>query len=273
MMLSSASGFPVCWAGLLGDTDVAMIYFHGWEDSPSINGPTEFVSFNPNTPLMVSTIDYARMDMLGLNFTRPWSEFVLRGESAYFIDKRFHSRSTTTLDPADPAWPSELEASTTMYEKDMLQWMVGADYSGIPNVTLSLQFEEKYIFNFDSDEGLIRSVAVAKTASDLNASNAIESLMEIVAIQASDDGKLKEAEESITFTAFGRFMQDALQPQLLLMYNLDYEDYYLKLTLGYNISDAVWVYLGYYRFGGDKTTVYGMFDHNDSVFFKLKYSF
>ncbi len=265
--------FGIRVSGLVANTDVALIFFHGWEDNPSISGPTEFIGFDPDTPLIASRIDYARMDMLGLNFTRPWSKFILRGELAHFIDKRFHSRKTLTMDPDDPDWPAELESSTRMYEKDMLQLMVGADYSGISNVTLSLQFEEKFIMNFDSEDGLMRSSAVAKAASDLNKDNAYESLMEIVAIQASDDGKLEQAEESITFTATGRFMQETLQPQLLLLYNFDYEDYYLKLILGYNISDAIWAHVGYYRFEGDDTTVYGMFDHNDSVFIKLKYSF
>ena len=192
---------------------------------------------------------------------------------AYLINKRFNSRETLTMDPSDPGWVSELESSTHMYKKDMVQLMVGTDFSGITNVTLSLQFEEKYIMNFDSDDGLLRSSALGKAASDLNMENAWENLMEIVAIQASDDGKLEEAEESITFTANGRFLQETLQPQLLLMYNFDYEDYYLKLSLGYNISDAIWAHVGYYRFGGDDTTVYGRFDRNDSVFFRFKYSF
>jgi len=265
--------FGIRLSGLVGNTDVALIFFHGWEDNPSISGPTKFGSFAPDTPLIVSEIDYDRMNMLGLNFTRPWSSFVLRGETAFLFDKRFNSRETITMDPYDPGWPDELEASTTMYEKDMLQVMVGADYSGITNITLSLQLEEKYIMNFDSDDGLLRSSAVARAASDLNEENAYEKLMEIVAIQASDDGKLEEFEESLTFTANGRFMQETLQTELLLLYNFDYEDYYLKLTLRYNISDALWAHVGYFRFEGEDTAVYGMFDDNDSVFFKLKYSF
>jgi hypothetical protein len=268
--------FGIRISGLVADTDVALIFFHGWEDTPSISGPTEVVGFDPDTPLIVSRIDYARMDMLGLNFSRPWSKFVLRGEAASFIDKRFDSRETVMLDPSDPDWESklvEIEEATEIYEKDMLQFMVGADFSGITNVTLSLQFEEKYILNFDSEDGLLRSSAVAKAASDLNETNAYEKLMEIVAIQASDGGKLEESEESITFTATGRFMQETLWPQLLFLYNFDHEDYYLKLSLGYNISDALWAYVGYYRFEGDETSVYGMFDQNDSIFFKLKYSF
>ncbi|MBW1901018.1 MAG: DUF1302 family protein [Deltaproteobacteria bacterium] len=267
--------FGIRLSGMVANSDVALIYFHGWEDTPSISGPTEVIGLGPSTPFIVSRIDYARMDMVGLNFTRPLSKFILRGEFAYLIDKRFNSRDTVTLNPSDDflAWKAAIESATTMYEKDMLQLMIGADYSGITNVTLSLQFEEKFIMNFDSEDGLLRSSALAKTASDLNAQNALESLMKIVAIQASDEGRLKETEESITFTATGRFMQETLQPQLLLLYNFDYEDYYLKLSLGYNISDAIWVHVGYYRFEGDDTTVYGMFDDNDSVFFKLKYSF
>ena len=147
--------FGVRVSGLLGNTDVALIFFHGREDSPSVNGPTKFIGFEPETPLIEATIDYARMDMVGLNFTRPWSKFVVRGELATYINKRFDSRKTLELDPSDPDWPAELEASTTMYEKDMLQLMVGADYSGISNVTLSLQFEEQFIMNFDKDDGLI----------------------------------------------------------------------------------------------------------------------
>jgi hypothetical protein len=272
--------FGIRVSGLVANADVALIFFHGWEDTPSVSGPPEFVGIDPETPFIESRIDYAEMDMLGLNFTRPWSKFVLRGETAYYIDKRFHSRESIEfeaygddfIDSIDD-FAEDLANSVEMFEKDMLQFMIGADFSGITNVTLSLQFEEKYILGFDSEDGLMRSVAVAKAASDLNETNANEKIEEIVAIQESDDGKLEEAEESLTFTATGRFMQETIQPQLLLMYNFDYEDYYLKLTLGYNISDAIWAHVGYYRFGGDKTTVYGMFDHNDSVFFKLKYSF
>jgi len=265
--------FGIRLSGLVADTDMALIYFHGWEDTPSVSDPTEFVSFDPDTPLIVARIDYARMDMLGLNFTRPWSKFVLRGETALFFDKRFDSRKPITLDPTDPGFPAEVEASGHIHEKDMAQFMIGADFSGITNVTLTLQFEDKYILNFDREDGLLRSSAVAKAASDLNETNAYNTLMEIVAIQASDDGKLEEFEESMTFTATGRFMQETLWPQVLFLYNFDYGDYYLKMSLGYNISDALWAYVGYYHFEGDETSVYGMFDHNDSIFFKMKYSF
>ncbi len=256
-------GFRV--SGLLANTDIAVMYFHGHEDTPSVSGQSEYIIVNaPSTPLVKSPIGYARMNMFGLNFSRPWSKFVLRGEAAYFRNKRFYSQKTE-FDPS----PNARE----FFKKDMLQYMVGADFSGITNITLSLQFEEKYILDFDSEEGLIRSVAVAKTSAELNSENALESLAKITDIQKSDEGKLIEAEDSITFSANGRFMQETVQTDLLLMYNLDYDDYYLKLSLGYNISDATWAHVGYVRLGGDNTTTYGMFDHNDSVFFKLKYSF
>ncbi len=265
--------FGIRFSGLLANTDIAVMYFHGQEDTPSVSGQNDFIGTEPWTPLLVTPLNYARMNMLGLNFSRPWSKFVLRGEAAYFRNKRFYSQKTVVPDPSDPDWISELESSREFYKKDMLQYMVGADFSGITNITLSLQFEEKYILDFDGEEELIRNVAVARTAAELNSDNAQESLAKIIAIQASGEGKLIEAEDSITFSANGRFMQETIQTDLLLMYNLDYDDYYLKLSLGYNISDATWVHVGYVRLQGDDTSTYGIFEDNDNIFFKFKYSF
>lgn len=94
------------WSGL----DVAVSAFHTWDDNPAMhrtvtqrNGETD-IHFSP---------EHHRMTVFGLEFSRPWSDFVFRGEVAYYLGRFFEPRSIT----GNPL------------KKNALQWLGGVDWA------------------------------------------------------------------------------------------------------------------------------------------------
>ncbi len=258
-------GFRI--SGFLLNSDVSIMYFNTWDDVPTMEVPDDYPATLPGTK-------YNELNMYGLSFSRPVSSFVVRGESAFYPDKNYAALPITILLSPDLKFPV-----FEMQKKDFIHYMLGTDYSGISNTMLSFQIEHKYIFDFKKEEGILNLIKVQQPTINFPERDPVtgarneDALDDIVNIMDSKDGKLKKNEYTATFVADWRALQETLRIQFMCMYNFTYEDYLMKLTAGYNITDALWVYLGYNLLEGDDGTNFGIFDHNDNVYLKLKYSF
>lgn len=117
------------WSGL----DVAVSVFHTWDDNPvmyrTITGSDEGeveIHFSP---------EHRRMTVFGLEFSRPLSDFVFRGEAAYYLGRFFEPRSIT----GNPL------------EKNALQWLGGVDWTPGNDWSVITQLTGTAVMNHESE--------------------------------------------------------------------------------------------------------------------------
>ncbi len=97
-------------SAFLSGLDVAASVFHTWDDRPAMHRTVSRreggidVHFSP---------EHHRMTVFGLEFSRPWSDFVFRGEVAYYLGRYFEPESVT----GDPS------------RKNALNWLAGIDWT------------------------------------------------------------------------------------------------------------------------------------------------
>ena len=118
-------------AAYLSGLDLAASVFYTWDDSPAYHrttrseGDTLFVDYAPR---------HHRLTVLGLEFSRPWSDFVFRGEAAYNIGK-FHQTNAIDLDPM---------------QKDLFKWLGGVDWTPGNDWTIIAQLTGDHIMDHDA---------------------------------------------------------------------------------------------------------------------------
>ncbi len=113
--------------------DVAASVFYTWDDNPAMHrtvtqnkGETD-VRFSP---------EHHRMTVFGFEFSRPWSDFVFRGEVAYYLGRFFEPASITG----------------SPLKKNALNWLGGLDWS--PGNDWSIIAQVGGIAIFDHEPGL-----------------------------------------------------------------------------------------------------------------------
>lgn len=90
--------------------DVAASVFHTWDDFPAMH--RDLVRDGGETRLRVRPRHH-RLTVYGLEFSRPWSDFVFRGEAAWYAGRYFeHGRPEQGPRP-----------------KDALKWLGGVDWT------------------------------------------------------------------------------------------------------------------------------------------------
>ena len=117
-------------AAYLSGLDVAASVFYTWDDFPAYHRTTR----SEGDHLVVDyTPRHHRLTVLGLEFSRPWSDFVFRGEAAYYFGKYLET-DAITLDPI---------------KKDQLKWLGGVDWSPGNDWTVIAQLTGDLILNYD----------------------------------------------------------------------------------------------------------------------------
>jgi len=118
-------------AAYLSGLDAAASVFYTWDDHPAYHrvtrrdGGTFFIDYAPR---------HHRLTVLGLEFTRPWSDFVFRGEAACYIGKYLET-DTVAMDPI---------------KKDRLKWLGGVDWTPGNDWTVIAQLAGDWIMDYDS---------------------------------------------------------------------------------------------------------------------------
>ena len=114
----------------LSGIDIALSAFYGWDDFPSMHSivkkdaGTRFVTFEP---------EHHRLTFVGLEFSKPWGELVIRGEAAFYDGKYFE--------------PEDIEGQ--LFKKNSLNWLLGADWYPGSNWTIIVQFAGSFILDYD----------------------------------------------------------------------------------------------------------------------------
>jgi len=111
----------------LSGIDFALSCFYTWDDNPVMHNR------NVGAADLEADVRYHRMFFSGAEFSMPVSDFVLRGEGAFFQGKYFDSEN----------------ASEDPFKKNMIKALAGIDWSPGNNWSLSFQFENTFIAGYD----------------------------------------------------------------------------------------------------------------------------
>lgn len=71
----------------------------------------------------------------------------------------------------------------------------------------------------------------------------------------------------------GHFVNETVSPLFLMLYNFEDKSYLSRLLLDWSYSDNFTLAVGVDLLGGKSDTIFGRFDRNDNVHFKIVYSF
>lgn len=119
-------------AAYLSGLDIAASVFYTWDDYPAYHrttrseGDTLFVDYAPR---------HHRLTVFGLEFSRPWSDFVFRGEAAYYLGK-YHETKKIDMDPI---------------QRDLLKWLAGVDWTPGNDWTVTAQFTGDAMIDHDAN--------------------------------------------------------------------------------------------------------------------------
>ncbi len=198
--------------------DVAISCFRTWHDTPTAyrdvvsQGDSVRVSFHP---------EYERTTFYGAELSKPWGDIVLRAEAAYFTGLCF--------EPTD-------ELSEEVFERDVLKWMLGADWSPGRNWTITAQFVDGLILDYeeaiaDDEHTMLVTTSVSKT-----------------------------------------FLRESLELSGMAYFGLSDNDRYARMAADYELADALHISGGMDFLSGDGGR-FGSYDDNDQIWVRAKYSF
>jgi hypothetical protein len=118
-------------SGYFSGMDIAASAFYTWDD---IAARHRTVSYASGTPDVRFHPEHHRMTVLGLEFSRPWSDFVFRGEAAYYLG-RYRETTVPNRDPSP---------------RDSLKWLLGLDWTPGNDWSISAQILNENIFGHTS---------------------------------------------------------------------------------------------------------------------------
>ena len=110
--------------------DAAVSCFRGWEDLPTLHrtvdtsGGTTEIHYYP---------EHHRLMFVGIEFSKPLGNFVIRGEAAFYMDKYF--------EPAD-------QLSVEIFQRNALHGMIGSDWSPGNDWAITAQLADAFILNY-----------------------------------------------------------------------------------------------------------------------------
>ena len=109
--------------------DFELMAAYMWDDNPAMH-----IYLQPDTTLLIKP-EYHRLPLAGVSFSKAIGGAVLRGEGAYYFDKRFAAEDLSV---------------NGIKEKDYANYLVGYDHNWF-GVNVSFQFIQEYIMNYEND--------------------------------------------------------------------------------------------------------------------------
>jgi hypothetical protein len=117
-------------ASYLSGLDLAASVFYTWDDYPAAHRTVR----SENDRLQVTFAPkHHRLTVFGLECSRPWSDFVFRGEAAYYLG-RYYATDSLTDDPVP---------------KDTLKWLGGVDWTPGNDWTVTAQLTGTLILDHE----------------------------------------------------------------------------------------------------------------------------
>lgn len=197
-------------AGYFSGLDVAASVFHTWDDRPALHATT--------SPTKL-TEKYHRLTIFGLEFSRPQADFVFRGETAFY--KKQYLPTTRLGKPL---------------AKNLVKWLLGADWTPGNNWTLTAQIVGTNIFQH---EAVLRAPKNSFLAT-LNISK--------------------------------KYMNERLTLSNLLYFDFEGNGYLDRFKTNYEIADGFHLATGVDIFGGDSGLL-AIYQNNSQAYIKATYDF
>lgn len=191
-------------SAFLNGWDVTINYLYQYDKFPV----TKTVTDNVNNDITISPI-FKRYHLFGGTFSNAFGNYTLRGELGYSMDKYFSSNDSNV--------------SEGIFKSDQIMGVIGVDYSGISNSTLSIQLFEDYIFNSQN--------VIGRTRSETNASFLIDR----------------------------RFANETLTASIICVQNLNKGDGFIRPKVDYLLLNNLTAFLGADLFYGDANRQFGQF--------------
>lgn len=224
------SEYGVKLSGFALGTDYSFLFLQSYQDRYLVSMDIDTLNLE-YLPEKIKVYSYfRRINMFGLNFSRPVLGTVFRGELGYSPDYYFN------VDPKVTFPTIVFDDNTCML--GYFQGMVGLDISGPWGSTISTQYIRKQILDY------------------------VDSIQEA-----------NEVEEWMTLMISGTFWNETTSARWLMLYDTTEESGLSRMIFGYEIADNVSAEFGVDLIWGNEENIFGQFDSNDNVYFKLMYSF
>jgi hypothetical protein len=192
--------------------DLVFSAMYLWDDFP-------FSTLKNENGTTILQSKYYRIAVFGIEAAVPIDSFVLRSEAALYTQKKFQSSDLLSL-----------------YEKPMVNWLLGLDWYPGNNWTLSMQLSGTDIFDYD-----------------VNISNKKHTYLSTLNIQK------KVFRETLTLSN-------------MLYAGLNGTDIMERVSMDYALTDEFHLSTGIDLFFGNSDT-FGRYKDNSQIWFKTKYSF
>ena len=180
-------------------------------------------------------LHYDRISVFGADFARNYDRYGFRGEFAY-VD-------TKDVGGTDPG-----------IKNPFLFWVAGIDRTFFDNLNINLQFFERYVLNYHNPEYITdpteRNVAIH---------NAIA------------DGQQDKISNGISFRVGTKWLNDALEAEILAVLNLTRKDGMIRPLISYAFSDHWKGAVGGEFYDGEGNTQFGILKQNQGVFVEFRY--
>lgn len=223
--------------GTFSGWDVSFNAAHLWRDRPylHVDGPYNVAA--PSTIFQQLAFRHSSMDMLGTSANIVSGSWLYKTELAWF-DGIDYTLSAPVVVPAFGV----LALPATNEEKQRADFLLGIEYFGIANTSLSLEMVNRHIFGFDP---------------------AMEMFYE----------KEDALETAVRYT--GNFMNDRLEvTALAIAFGERAQDGALwRLQASYDVRDALVLTVGVVDYRHGDLPPFTTIENNDRVFTEVKYSF
>jgi hypothetical protein len=125
----SESEFALKYSYLGSAIDFELMAAYMWDDNPAMH-----IFLQPDMTLLIKP-EYHRLPLAGASFSKAVGGAVVRGEGAYYFDKRFSAKDFTV---------------NGIKEKDYAHYLIGYDHNWF-GMNVSFQFIQEYILDYEND--------------------------------------------------------------------------------------------------------------------------
>ncbi len=219
--------------------DGSLSYFRGYSTRPGISTDSLSV-FPPRDPFTIFPKAY-RISVVGADVQTTAGEFGLRGEVGYRKPQGDHKSEFHIPSPD-------------------LSYVFGVDKEFSGDLTVIVQYIGRFVFEFEE----LYHIAVPDILP-------IKILHEKNRMIAGQQDKVSHA---FSCRAGWLLLHETLDLELVGLYNITTEEYFLKPKMDYAIADALTFTLGAILYGGPDDTLFGTIDTPlSAVFTELRLSF
>ena len=221
-------------SGYLLDTDFSLYYYRGfWSD---LSRPVIFVNnYDIVTGYPESVmLAFPEFKMYGADLEKALGPYTVRAEAAYYAGRYISYDSSRIGSPEDI---SRYVADRGAGKSNVLKVVAGMDrFWG--NFYVNAQYVTEYITNYDKLMMLP------------------EELLHSVTLKVSD-----------------KFVEDKLEPEVKLVYEITENDLYLAPSVSYELYDGIAVKVAWDILTGDESGTVGQYKDCDQFKVQLKYNF